>query len=370
MTHITLANLRSHPGHLPASINGDFSPYDMRECGFSLVELMVALTIGLVLLAGLTTIFVGNSRSHDEIMRANQLMENGRYAMEVVTDDLSNAGYYAEFDTTAIPAASVPTTLPDVCATAVANLNADIPLHIQGVDDAAAVPTCISDVRAATDILVVRRVSTCAVGAPNCDAVVAGEPYFQASLCGGATELGSTNPVDYFALDTNTANLNKTQRDCVTPADWHRYEAHIYFIANNDNPGDGIPTLKVAELTGGGFAISSLVEGIENMQLEYGLDTSGDGVPDVFTTDPNSYNACDSSTSPTCVGNWQNAVAVKIHILSRNITQSPSLPDDKTYTLGLNFAGAANTVGPFNDRYKRHVFETSIKLYNPAGRRS
>lgn len=337
------------------------------ERGFSLVELMVAITIGLVILAGVTSILVNNSRSRDEIERANQQIDNGDYAMQVISDDLTNAGYFAEFDPTVL---TPTTTLPNVCDTAAANLKAAIPVDIQGSDDGAALPTCISDVKAATDVLVIRRVSTCVAGSANCDPIVAGQPYFQASLCGGSAELGSSNPNSYYALDTVATNLTLHQRDCVTLADLRRYETHIYFIANNDNPGDGIPTLKLAELSSGTFTTSSIVEGIENMQLEYGLDTNGDGVPDNYTTDPNSYGGCSATTNPTCVGNWQNAVAVKVHILARSITQSPIIPNNKKYILGLNFAGTANVVGPYNDRYKRHVFESSVKLYNPAGRRS
>lgn len=337
------------------------------ESGFSLVELMVAMTIGLVILAGLTTIFVNNSRTRDEIERANEQIDNGSYAMKVVSGDLENAGYFGEFDPTVL----TPTTaLPNVCDTAVTNLKTALPVSIQGSDDGAGLPACISDAKAATDVLVIRRVSTCVAGSANCDPIVAGEPYFQASLCGDSAELGSSNPNSYYALDTVTTNLTLHQRDCTTLAELRRYETHIYYIANNDNPGDGIPTLKLAELSGGAFITSSIAQGIENMQLEYGLDTDNDGAPDVYTTDPNSYGGCSATTNPTCVGNWQNAVAVKVHLLARSITKSSIKPDSKSYTLGLDFTGAANVLGPFNDQYKRHVFESSVKLYNPAGRRS
>lgn len=353
-------------GRAPHPWRGIAAPPGAGQGGFSLVEMMVAMAVGLLLLAGLTTIFIGNSRAHDEIAKANQQVENGRYAMELLADDLRNAGYYAEFDPDVLTA---PTSLPDVCATAVTDLKTAMVLHVQGSDGGSA-PSCISDVRPNTDVLVVRRVSPCAAGGSGCDPVTSGLPYFQASLCNGSSELGSTNVNDYYALDTTLTNLDRHQRDCSTQADLHRVETHIYFIANDDNAGDGIPTLKVAELGGGAFATSSLVQGIENMQLEYGLDTNGDGIPDVFTSDPNSYNGCSTLTTPTCVGYWQDVMAVKIHLIARNITPTLGLVDDKTYTLGLKSDGSTETVGPFNDDYKRHVYESSVKLYNAAGRRA
>ncbi|MEJ2574418.1 MAG: PilW family protein [Gammaproteobacteria bacterium] len=367
MKRLTKVKLNDPSEAFPVSAFGSLKYRGVPEEGFSLVELMVALTVGLILLAGLTSIFVSNSHTRDYIERANQQLENGSYSIKVLMADLSNAGYFAEFNPTQLVA---PTALPDVCDTSVANIKSSIPIHIQGYDDGAAKPTCISDVRAGTDVLAIRRVSTCVAGSANCDPVVAGDPYFQASLCGGATELGSTNPNSFYALDTAIANLTVHKRDCTTLAALHRYETHIYFVANNDEPGDGIPTLKVAELSNGAFATSAIAEGIQNMQLEYGLDTNNDGVPDVYTSDPSSYATCDATTTPTCVGNWQNAMAVNVHILSRSLTQEPGPPDTKTYTLGKDFSGSSVVVGPLNDKYRRHVFESYIKLYNAVGRRT
>lgn len=218
--------------------------------GFSLIELMIAITISLLVLAGLTTIYVSNSQTRNEIERANRMTENGRYAMEQLLHDLRNAGYYAELDPTVLAS---PADVPDPCDTALADLRNALPVPVQGYDNSSGGLGCISDVRADTDVLVVRRASTCAVGSANCDAVVAGAPYFQASLCGAATELTSADVNDYYRLDTTLANLNRHQRNCTTLANYQRYLTHIYFVANNDKAGDGIPTLKRAELGAGTF---------------------------------------------------------------------------------------------------------------------
>src|SRR3546814_6299080 len=81
-------------------------------------------------------------------------------------------------------------------------------------------------------------------------------------------------------LDTTATNLNRTKRDCSTAASKRRFLVHIYFLANNDKPGDGIHTLKRAELGAAGFTIVPLVEGIDALQFEFGIDTNGDGNPD------------------------------------------------------------------------------------------
>jgi type IV pilus assembly protein PilW len=336
--------------------------------GYSLIELMVSMTIGLLILAGLTTIFANNSRTRAEIERAHQQTENGRYALQLLTDDLHNAGYFAEFNpgTVANPALTVPTAIPDPCATGLAALKANIAVPVQGYDNPTSIPGCLSDVKTQTDILVIRRASTCAINDSNCDPQIANAAYFQASACG--TQLQANNA---FALDTNTANLTLSKRDCATQAPLHQYRTHIYFIANNDKPGDGIPTLKRAEL-GPGPAFNTivpLVEGIENLQLEYGLDTSPTttGSPAVYTADPNTYNGC---APAACINYWRNTVSVKINLLARNTTQTPGYTDAKSYTLGRQANGTLNTVSvpPNAAGFKRHVYESVVRLNNIAGR--
>ena len=337
--------------------------------GFTIVELLIAVTLGLVILAGLIAVLVNNIRARDEIERANQQIENGRYAMQVLTDDLRNAGYLAEFNPRVL---STPSTKPDPCVTTIAALKVALPLSVQGYDNGAGAPTCISDLRAGTDILVIRRVSTCAVGDTDCDPVLSGAPYFQASACNSSSELGSTNSANYFALDTNIANLTLHKKDCNPPttagtlAPYYQYRIHIYFVANNDKNGDGIPTLKRAELGSSGFSIIPLVEGIENLQIEYGLDTAATGAPALFTADPDSYSSC---IPAVCAGYWKNAVAAKVFLLARNLTTSSAYSDNKVYTLGIKADGStANTFGPFNDAYKRHAYSAEVRLNNSAGR--
>ena len=336
--------------------------------GYTIVELMVSITIGLIILGALVTLFAGNSRARGEIERANQQNENGRYALQLLSDDLRAAGYLASFNPGTVlapnPQLVIPAGPPNVCATDLATLTGAMSMPVQGFYQPANAPACLADWRAGTDILVVRRASTCAVTTAGCDPQVAGDVYLQASGCN--TELNAGN---YYAFDSNVGNLTLTQKDCATPAPTYQFRTHIYFIANNDKAGDGIPTLKRAELAAGVFTIVPLVEGIENLQLEYGLDTAvpTTGTPAVYTADPNSYSGC---APAACVGYWRNTVTVKINLLARNVTPTQGYNDTKTYTLGLTFAGAANVVGPFNDGFKRHAYSTVAVLYNNAGRNS
>jgi type IV pilus assembly protein PilW len=346
------------------------------QTGLSMVELMIAVTLGMLILLGLTAVAVNNIRTSDELERANQQIENGRYALQLITEDLRNAGFFAEFNPELL---TTPATKPDPCAVTLTALNSAMPIAVQGYDNGASAPTCLTDVKTNTDIFVVRRVSTCAIGDTGCDALITNAPYFQASGCNSTTELASTNTnysTNYYALDTSVGNLTRHTKNCTTVAPIYQYFTRIYFIANNDKPSDGIPTLKRAELGNsaapGGFTIISLAQGIDDMQIEYGLDNplSTTGSPAVFTADPDSYNSCTTATNPTCTAYWRNVVAVKIHLLARGVTATPGYSSTKTYSMGLNAAGNTIVRGPFSDSFKRHLYGTSVRINNTAGRNS
>lgn len=331
--------------------------------GFSLVELMVGLTLGLLVLAAVSAVFISTSNTRDEMERAGKQIENGRYATQLLTEDLRQAGYYGEYDPAPL---DTPAALPDACTEDTDAMKAALPVHVQGYDQGVAAPTCISDIKANTDIIVLRRASGCIAGATGCEAQDDDYFYFQTTLCNDEL-IANPSTINQFVISDNNANFTLTQRNCTTPADLRKYITRIYFIANNNVEGDGIPTLKRAELTVGSMEIVPLVEGIEDLQFNYGLDTvDADGVPDVYTAAPGTYNGCAGSA---CAENWRNTMTVAISLLSKSTEKTPGHNDTKTYIVGKNAAGAARTLGPFNDQYKRHVYDSVARIYNPAGRR-
>ncbi len=337
-----------------------------RQAGFSLAELMISVTIGLLILTGMVTLFVNNNKAQGEIEKSNRQIENGRFGIQVLTGDLRNAGYFAEFDPTQLP---VPVALVDPCSTVLDTVKTSMTLPVQGYDNGTNKPSCLTDVKTGTDIVVIRHTSTCIAGVGICPAVGVSGPFFQASTCSNQYELGSADINNWYAMDLDGSTLtNLHDRTCDatansgTVAPIRRFISNIYFVANNDNPGDGIPTLKRAELgvTDGQLTITvvPLVEGIENLQLEYGIDSNNNG-------SPASYSA-----APVGVAQWQQVVSVKLNILARNIEKTPGYTDSRKYVMGSKSDGSVNEIAAAGDSYKRHVFQSTIVLPNPAGRRA
>ena len=65
--------------------------------GFTLIELMIAITIGLVMMVALLALFANSSRSNNEIAKMNGLIENGRFAIQLLQSDLAVAGFWGTY---------------------------------------------------------------------------------------------------------------------------------------------------------------------------------------------------------------------------------------------------------------------------------
>jgi type IV pilus assembly protein PilW len=63
-------------------------------------------------------------------------------------------------------------------------------------------------------------------------------------------------------------------------------------------------------------------------------------------------------------------MTVKINVLARSTEPTKGYKDTKTYDMGMNADGTANTSTATEDQYKRHVFQSLAALPNPAGRRA
>ena len=99
--------------------------------------------------------------------------------------------------------------------------------------------------------------------------------------------------------------------------------------------------------------VRPVAEGIENLQVELGLDDVGspDGAPDTFL-----------AANPS-IGDLKNVVAAGVHVLAVNSDVLAGQSDAKAYLLGTTAVTAKN------DGFKRHVFSRTVRLNNPAGRR-
>ena len=344
-----------------------------RQRAFSLVELMVAMTLSLLLLAGVLTLTMNASGSHRELERSTALLDNARYAMELLGTEVEHAGFYGRFD----DLGSLPGALPDPCDLDVASLQNDLPFMVQGYNGPAGNPPpqgpgtdCLSDADHldGTDILVLRRTSTAATPVAS---LVAGEAYLQSHTA--ALRLDQASSV----LSDNESSFDLFEKDAVTRSPIRKYRVDLYYVSPCKNfaagqttctaAADGgrpIPTLTRLELTvsGGGLVMNRvpLVEGIEDLQIDFGIDRNDDGAPD----ETNPGTSGDAYEAAPSLAEWEDVVTLRIHLLARSTEISAGYQDTKQYSLGL-----AGTLGPFDDQFKRRVFSQVTRLVNRSARR-
>lgn len=370
------------------------SPPRRAQSGLSLIELMIALTIGLMLLSGLALIFASSSDANRELQKTAAQIENGRYAVDTIVQDLRLAGFYGhlhDFSNIAVPA----TIPPDPCESSnAAELLKDLWFPVQGYRGTIDSANPASDVRpniAATscgalltnanlkpgsDILVVRRADTNALAAT--DVAASNTFYLQATSSAAEVQVGGGLAIGTKKADGVTASTLQLNNGVVPApsAPIRKLHVNVYFVApcsvgtgaNGACTGgageDKIPTLKRLEMsTVGTMSIVPLVEGVDYLKFDFGVDTSpntvsaetgliGDATVDSYTT--TDWLSVD----------WRTVIAAKIYVLARNTLPTRDYVDNKSYALG-----SATTAPARNDGYKRHVFSALAWVVNPAGRR-
>ena len=350
-------------------IRGNLKPRRSRRSkGFSLIELMVALVIASILLIALSSLFVNNTSARNELEKSSRQIENGRYAMQILADDIRHAGYYGPL----ISAPALPgsyANLPDACSTTTTTVRDGMGLPVQGYEGAATAAaldsgkvglsgTTAAGYKANTAVLVVRRAHTSIAASAANEFQHSGQRLRR----GHAAVRDGRRPAGTFNLHANTAPgcmpLSGAPGATIAP-----FLTRIYFIstcsrASCASGADTVPTLKRIDITPTSTDVTPIVDGIENMQFDYGIDTSPfDGVPDVYTNDATAHAA----VVPT-LPEWSNVMAVRIYLLARNVESSGAFTDVKTYRLGpVNYTPGGN--------FKRHAYTELVRLVNPSGRR-
>jgi type IV pilus assembly protein PilW len=394
----------------------------LRQSGFTLVELMISLALGLLIVLALVTMLINVNRNNNELGFSQRMVENGRFAMQILETDLQHTAYwggfvpnYEELTYVGAPALAstaggqVPTALPNPClAYSVANWNAEYNANLIGiaaqgsnVTAASTAPFCtgvLTTPKASNDVLVVRHAEPCIAGSGSAECAntlgtANPDVYFQTTQC-------STDTASYV-MSTATADFTLHKRDCTALAEIRRVASTMYYVKDVS----GTPTLMRSQLAASGaasthLAAQPLVENVEGFRVEFGIDAKSDTNEDVAPTAavswtnaanktsprnrgdgiPESYIRCTQST-PCTASQMMNVVSIKLYVLVRAESKTAAYTDVKTYKMGsadTNCTSASNAdasatcapvLGPFNDNYRRHLFTQTIRLVNVGGRR-
>ena len=342
--------------------------------GISLVELMISITIGLILMTGVVQLFLSSRTTFSTQQALARVQESGRLAMEFLSEDIRMAGYMGCMSRNM----NFTNTLNNA-----SELDYNFEIGVEGQDNySAAVAGYPADIVAGTDVLVVRGANgngvdvtqnnngaqlfiedtgvevSCADGLDSysglCehDILVVSDcskaRVFQATemqLTGG----GGVAEINIKHSGDNTANPGNAEaswggqsdpdENFGTDSEIIKMNTLIYYIA----PGtSNQPSL--FQRTNGGTPLE-LLEGVEDMQLTYGRDTSGDGIPE-------SYVDASALTSPAA---WEEVSSVRVQLLVQS-TEDNLLQEEQPYT----FNNVTNNAP--GDRRLRQVFISTIGI--------
>lgn len=336
-----------------------------REGGFNLPELLIALALGLALLAAFLVVL---QRCRDQFATNEslaRLQDSGRHALSVVVTDLEHAGFYgftsapntrvlrdgapvaqgAELSqpdgaTAVAPSAGLPAGAHD-CGI---NFGVDLSAAVQGSNNSYALGRDARDcapaasaggARAGTDTLTVRHASL------DTAAAHAGRVQLY------SRRLTAHGFVELFADGRVPGGID-------TDAEVRDLEVHTYYIANNSVDRPGWPALRVKSLTeargAAQFRDEEVLPGVEDLQVELAVE-SDRGI----ATRSVRYVAPDSPTLRA-----GRIVAARIWLRIRSDTTEHGYRDARR----LDYADVIFTPSPAEAAQRRVLIERTVSLRN------
>jgi type IV pilus assembly protein PilW len=312
--------------------------------GFSLVELMVALVITLILLAGIGQIFLSSKKSFTIQDSLGRMQENGRYAMETLAQDVRRAGFWggnADITTIKDHVGGTGKVATDDGTCVDASWARMLTHRIFGKNDTRAGYSCLpSDTTHKGDILVTRYAAPWEVGDTTTPNFVENQYYLRSSLfegqlfkCSSGCPEDTGYPIDAPAV--RTAELVS-----------HGYFIHAQATSDKCPTAGKVPSLYRMTLTNGALAAEEIAYGVDDFQVQYGLDTDND-------------NSVDSFVDAAAAGDamWGQVIAARIWLLVRAECPETGFTNESTYTM----AGVDHTPG---DNYRRQLYTSTIRLRN------
>lgn len=386
------------------------------QSGVSLIELMIALAISMVLTAVIGYTYLASSQVFRSIDAASRLQESARFAFETIAADVRMAGFTgcgngtwsntvnnsSNWETNlfgqairgyedSINTFPNPSTYPAAIATAVptpANsvLRGDALTVLRGDTDGEFVVSSHNAPSAQFQLAATHDIK------PGEILVVCDENHAAVFQMTGPTNNNNTasnivhntgteipgNCTKYLGEPSTAGNCGTgTAYEFGTNSRVMRLSANLYFIRTNPH---GEPALYRQKLTQSGGNIDTLpeeiVEGVENMQVTYGVDTvftDSDGNQIDDTKEPTQYVTADQVTAVvpidgtnivTAEDQWKQVRTVRISLLMVSRQDENVTTTAQTYTFGGNPPPTPQPTVVPNDRRLRKVFTTVIAVRN------
>ena len=318
--------------------------------GMSVVELMVAIAVGMILTLGVIQLFVSSKQSYRIQESMGTLQENARFTLQVLDYGIRMADHWG-----GVPADKIsgsPSGLTGISGSiCTSGWIANPDEGIRGYDGGSSSPlNCINDADHVdnSDILVVRYAAPAFVSNSALGASASTNVFVRTSI-GTKGEFANGGNTTISALSDTDGTYN------------YPFSIEAYFLrpcsnkagttcASSDDDGNPVSTLTRLSLVNGALVQQPLIEDVEQLQFEYGLDTNDDNTADLYAT----------ATTINSSYEWKDVVSVRASIVVRSTSKDISLPAGTT---SFSMAGGY-TYTVTNDDYRRRLFTHVIQVRN------
>jgi len=236
-----------------------------RQTGLTLIELMLGMTLSLFMLLGLTFLLLGGKASYRLQDQQAQVQETGRYAIDVLTRAIRQAGYVNWNDWHA-PILLSEDAEPNVMGLDARTLKKNTP----------AMEAMTAGVVNGSDVLAIR--------------------FF-----------GADPDVDGALL--NCAGFSVAAPVAEADADEQRSWS-IFFVARD---ASGEPELRCKYRTQSGWNADAIARGVESFQVLYGVDVHGNGAVQFMSAEE--VNKLDAADGAMPQMHWKKVSAIRIGLL-------------------------------------------------------
>lgn len=322
------------------------------QSGLTLVELLIAMTLGIILTYGVTEIYINSKQTYRSQDGLARMQESARFALDFIARDIRSSGYVGCSNIKTITP-SITVTTPSIAAYTLANvLNGHQNLGSQSW--APSLPSGVNSVVDDTDVITATGGGHCSTPLTT-DMSVVGDSINIATAngCGFSQNdvaiIANCSSADIFRITNVPGGTGQLSHAGLAVAyataaasEVLTYNSNTYFI--RDDATSGIPSLFVLDNTQntGGTNPIALIEGVENMQIQYGIDTNADNVPEVYA---------DASGTT----NWTQIVSLRITLLMRSVEETNA----PAYTFSAGGTTKTYTAGPL-----RKEFVSTVQIRN------
>ena len=314
------------------------STFRLIHRGWTLVEALISMALGLLCTLMLIAAWQWNYRAFVQTTQLSELQQSAQFALSFMQQELVNQKFWAGLQVTELSATSLPTPISD-CAGPVDSgsfprLQQEFIDIFSGTVGHSETPDCLTVAVKGSDFLQLKR--------------LAGAPLSKAQL--------KPNRVYLQQVQRDAGFVTSHSPEVSADATFWPYVHQLWYVAQQKHDGKNIPVMmrkRLVRQNSGQLAVdtSALIDGVEMLYFEVGVDSNFDGQMDY------SRHAAEISEA-VWLGQQGQVIQLRFFVLLRSLTADLTYTNHQQYQLGKRLYKAPG------DHYRRLLVSSAVTFNN------